>query len=244
MGHARRVAVALLSAVLAAQAYSLDAPATVVNADEVAVVLSGTTIFDDSFDRNITLNGGSGKVVASETNFSDGTPANYFVQGSIPEMTANNGQARFDTANGILIHQPPLNIPLIQNVNLGLLTGTTGAHALTPANTFSAVGLFDLVVPSVVLGTYQFLIGNNTAIPGRILHMRIRETDTGPVLQLQWVDNVAHLNTIMSEVALHKPSSPSLNSSSKSSTTPPTATYSRLHMPLAAAIRSRASTAP
>jgi len=178
---------------------------TVVNADEFAVVRDGATILDDSFNRNTTLNGGSGTPgVPSGTTFSDGTAATYFVQGSIPETTANNGQAQFNTANGFLIHQPPPNIPLIQNVNLGVTTGTdpAGAHALTPAHTFSAIGLFDVAVPSVVLGTYQWYIGNNTNIPGRILHLRVREMDTGPVLQLQLLDNVTHQSTIISEVAL------------------------------------------
>jgi hypothetical protein len=202
-----RLAVALLSAALTAQAaYSLEAAATVVNVDEIAVVKNGTTILDDSFDRNIILNGGSGTVLPSGTTFSDGTPASYFVQGSIPITMANNGHAQFNTANGILIHQPPPNIPLIQNVNLGLLTGTdpSGPHTLTPANTFSAIGLFDVAVPSAVLGTYQFLIGNNggAANPGLILHLRVREMDTGPVLQLQWVDNIHGQNTIIDQVAL------------------------------------------
>jgi hypothetical protein len=204
MRHACSVVVALLSA-LATQAYSLGAAATVVNVDEIAVVRNGATILDDSFNRNITLNGGSGTLgVPSGTTFSDGTPATYFVQGSIPETTANNGQAQLNTANGILVVQPPPNIPLVQRVNVGILTGTdpAGPHALTPVNTFSAVGLFDVAVPSVVLGTYQFLIGNNTAIPGRILHMRVRETDTGPVLQLHWVDNVTGQNTVIGQVAL------------------------------------------
>jgi hypothetical protein len=79
-----------------------------------------------------------------------------------------------------------------------------GPHTLTPANTFKVIGLFDVAVPSVVLGTYQFLIGNNmgAANPGLILHMRIREMDTGPVLQLQWMDNIHGLNTIIDQVAL------------------------------------------
>ena len=55
-----RLAVALLSAAFVSGAYSLDAGATVVNFDEWAVVRDGTMIFDDSFDRNITLDGGSG----------------------------------------------------------------------------------------------------------------------------------------------------------------------------------------
>ena len=110
-----RLAVALLSAAVAVQAaYSLEAAATVVNFDEIAVVKNGTTILDDSFDRNITLAGGNGKVVDSGTTFTDGTPASYFVQGSIPITTANNGQAQFNTANGILIHQPPPSIPLVR----------------------------------------------------------------------------------------------------------------------------------
>jgi hypothetical protein len=84
---------AIVSFVIAAQAYSLDAAATIVNADEFAVVRDGMTIFDDSFNRNIILNGGSGTIVPSGTAFSDGTPATFFVQGSIPETTANNGEA-------------------------------------------------------------------------------------------------------------------------------------------------------
>jgi len=208
MSPARKVAAALLSAAFAAQAYSPDASATVVNADEIAVVKNGTTILDDSFDRNLILNGGNGTVLPSGTTFSDGTPASYFVQGSIPITTANNGQMQVNTANGILIAQPvpPNLVPLIQNVNLGILTGTdpAGPHTLTPTNTFSVIGLFDVAVPSVVLGTYQFLIGNNqgAANPGLILHMRIREMDTGPVLQLQWVDNIHGQNTIIDQVAL------------------------------------------
>ena len=201
-----RLAVALLSAAFVSEAYSTQAAATVVDVNEIAVLRNGTTILDDSFDRNTTLNGGNGTVLPSGTTFSDGTPASYFVQGSIPITTANNGQAQFNTANGILIAQPPPSIPLIRNVNLGLLTGTdpAGPHTLTQATTFSVTGLFDVAVPSVVLGTYQFLIGNNqgAANPGLILHMRIREMDTGPVLQLQWVDNIHGQNTIIDQVAL------------------------------------------
>src|SRR5437879_10742353 len=72
MWHVRGVAVALLSAALVTDAYSLDAAATVVDLDEFAVVRNGTTIFDDSFNRNTTLSGGSGTVLPSGTTFSDG----------------------------------------------------------------------------------------------------------------------------------------------------------------------------
>ena len=96
MSQARGVTLALiLSAALVTQAYSLDASATVVNVDEFAVVQNGTTIFDDSFDRNTTLNGGSGTSLPSGTTFSDGTAANYRVVGSFPKTT---GEQRPGTA--------------------------------------------------------------------------------------------------------------------------------------------------
>jgi hypothetical protein len=201
-----RLAVGLVLAALATEGYSIDAAAFVVNFDEFAVVRDGTTIFDDSFNRNMTLSGGPGTPLPSGTTFSDGTPANYFVQGTIPLTTANNGQAQLNTANGNFIVQPvpPNLVPLIQNVNFSLQTGMnpTGPRTLTPANTFSATGLFDFVVPPVVLGTYQFYLTNNTAIPGRFLHVRVRRLDTGTVLQLQWGDNVSGQSTIISQVAL------------------------------------------
>src|SRR5271165_3386768 len=133
MRDARRVAIALLSAALVTVVYSIDAAADVVNLDEFTVARNGTTIFDDSFNRNTTLNGGSLKVLPSGTTFSDGTAANYAVRGSIPETTANNGQAQLDTANGSIAQ--PFAFPLIQEV-LGILStdsDPTGPHALTPA---------------------------------------------------------------------------------------------------------------
>jgi hypothetical protein len=186
MYHSHRAAVALLSVALVTQAYSIDAAAAVVNVDEFAVARDGTTIFDDSFNRNITLNGGSGTVLPSGTTFSDGTTANYIVQGSILETTANNGQAQLDTAKGRVI-QPVLSLPVIhREVAAGLLTGSdtfAGPHPLTPANTFSVIGLFDLAVPLVVLGRYQVFLTNNTATPGRNIQMQVSQTNTGPVLQ-------------------------------------------------------------
>ena len=89
-----RLTVALLSVAIATQAFSGKAAATIVNLDELDIGRSGTTILDDSFDRNTTSTGGSGRVVPSGASFTDGTPANWFVQGSSPITTANNGQAR------------------------------------------------------------------------------------------------------------------------------------------------------
>ena len=206
MQCAVRTAAVLLSAAFITQAYSRHATATVVNIDEFAVVRNGTTLFDDSFDRNTTLNGGSGATLASGTTFSDSTVASYGVRGSFTESATNNGQAQLNTANGFLIAQPPPSLPLIQKVQGTLQTGTdpAGAQALTPANSFSAIGLFDLAVPSAVSGAaYQIYLTNSTpALQARCLLMGIRQTDTGPMLQLQWCDNIAHQNTIISEIPL------------------------------------------
>jgi hypothetical protein len=205
MCHTRRAAFALLSVALVTQAYPIDAAATVVNVDEFAVVRDGTTIFDDSFDRNIALIGVPGIPVPSGTTFSDGTAANYGVIGSIPETTANNGQAQLNTANGRLIAQPPPSIPLIREVAAGLQTGTdpAGPHALTPANTFSAIGLFDLAVPSVASGKYDVFVTNSTpGSPGRNIQVQVRQTDTGPVLRFMWLNQATGQNTIISEVPL------------------------------------------
>ena len=118
--------------------------------------------------------------------------------------TANNGQAQVNTANGILIAQPPPNIPLLQQVNLGLITGTNSTlpQALTPANTFSAIGLFDVAVPSVLLGRYYFYLGNNTATPGLEVRIQVRQTDTGPVLLFIWLNFATGQNTIIDQVPL------------------------------------------
>jgi hypothetical protein len=193
----------VVSALVIGQVATLPAAASVVNLDEFAVVRDGITIFDDSFNRNITLNA-AGAPVPSGMTFSDGTPANYFLQGSIPETTANNGQAQLNTANGLLVAQPPPFIPLIQQVTAALQTGTnsTGPHALTPANTFSVIGLFDLAVPSVISGQYSLFLTNNTAIPGREIQVRLIQTDTGPALQFRWLDHATNQIKIASQVAL------------------------------------------
>jgi hypothetical protein len=202
-----RLTVALLSGALTTQAaYSLEAAATVVNVNEWAVARNGATILDDSFNRNMTLDGGAGSFVPSGTTFEDdGTPASYFVQGSIPLTTANNGQAQFNTANGILTPQPPPSPPLAL-VNASIFTGTdsSGSHTLTPATTFSTIALFDLAVPSVVSGQYQFYLGNNQgpANPGREVRMPIVETSSGPVLRFVWLDLAHNLRTVINEVSL------------------------------------------
>jgi len=192
-----KFAVALLSVAFVSGAYSLDAGATVVNADEFAVTRNGATLFDDGFNQNTTLIGGSGTVLPPGTNFSDGASASYRVIGSFTETTANNGQALLNTANGFLTGQ-------ILEVAATLRTGTDPSlpHALTSTNTFSAIALFDLAMPSVLLGRYDVFLTNNSAILGRNIQVQLRQTDTGPELRFIWFDQADGLNTVISEVPL------------------------------------------
>jgi hypothetical protein len=165
-------------------------------------VRNGTTIFDDSFDRNIVLNGGAGTFLPSGTTYSDGTVAFYNLRGSIPESTANNGQAQLNTANGFVVSATPPLPPLIQSVRAVLqISNGDPAHGLTPSDTFSVVGLFDVVKPSVVEGAYG--IGLTRAPTGLVvLRARVRETATGPVLQFDWQDSANNQFTLISQVAL------------------------------------------
>jgi len=196
MRQTSKATIALLSVVLAAQAYSPEAAATAVDVDEFGVIRNGTTLFDDGFNQNTTLVGGSGTVLPSGTNFSDGTPASYRVIGSIPETTANNGQARLSTANGFQIGQT-------LETAAALLTGTSASpHALTSTSTFSAIALFDLAAPSVVSGRYDVFLSNNGPTPGRNLQIRLQQTTAGPELRFQLFDFVTNQLAIISEVPL------------------------------------------
>lgn len=183
------------------------AAATVVNADELSVTRNGSVIFDDSFNRNTTLNGGAGTIVPSGTTFSDGSTASYFVRGSIPETTANNGQAILNSANGVLIPQPPPFLPFIQQTNATLETGSlpTQPHALTSTNTFTTKSLFDLSIPSVLNGTYGTYLSDRFAAnadKGNVLEIRLRETASGPVLQFFFGNFITNTDSIITQIAL------------------------------------------
>jgi hypothetical protein len=216
----RPVGSALLTAallVIAPAAESADS----VNADEFEVIRGtattpSTTIFDDSFASGTTLVGGNGTQLPASVTFSDGTTANYFVHGTIPQTTANNGQATLNTANGIVVSQPPPFISAIQTTNAFLQTGTNpaGVHALSPSTSFTVSGLFDLAVPSIALGTYDITLTNRVAANNNManqLELRLRECVagsgqcgalTGPVLQFFWANRVNNTAALIGQVAL------------------------------------------
>jgi hypothetical protein len=189
------------------------AEATEINMDEFSVTLNGSPLFDDSFNQNITLNGGTGSTVASGVNFAGDGPANYFVQGMIPESTANNGQALLNTANGITVTQPDPFFPVIKEVHAFLETGTsaTAARALTQATSFTVTGLYDLSLPNVVGGTDALALTNRYGVNnfmGNLLQIRLRDCSpgiglcgalSGPVVQFVYLNFITNSNTLISE---------------------------------------------
>jgi hypothetical protein len=54
-------------------AVSGTAAATSIHMDEFAVTRNGSLLFDDTFNQNITLNGGIGSIVPSGVSYSDGS---------------------------------------------------------------------------------------------------------------------------------------------------------------------------
>jgi hypothetical protein len=193
--------VSFLSFAAMALAFPNVAAADVFDMDEFALARNGPTIFDDSFNQNMTFSGGAGTFFNSGTDFTGTTiMGRYFVHGTIAETTANAGQAVLDTANGFVETQPDPFIPKIRIDEAFLQTGNI--HAPTPrilnsATTFSVTGLFDLSEPTTVLGTYDVALTNDTpTAPGATLQMRVRELSAGPILQFGWVDKVT--NTFIS----------------------------------------------
>lgn len=160
------------------------AAATSISVDQFYVT-NGPVSFNDTFARNTILTG-NGTPVASGVNFNGGgTPANYVVYGTIPESTANGGQALLDTANGLLTPQPPPFLPMISRVNASLATAAldpTLASALTSSTAFTVTGLFDLAVPSVVGGTSQIFLSSDypqLGVTGSVLALRLRNCVAG-----------------------------------------------------------------
>jgi len=138
------------------------ASADVVNIDNFAVTRDGTPLFNDSFGAGLTFAGGNppGAILPSGQNFSNGTPANYIVIGTLTE-TGNKGI--LNTALGAPINfGPPFGTANLNNIDLQ--TGPpTLPFSLTPNHAFAATALFDLAVPQTLGGFYQLEFSNRVA---------------------------------------------------------------------------------
>jgi hypothetical protein len=190
---------------------------TTVNVDEYRVFRDGIQIFDDSFNSSTALVGGSGTLVPASVGFTNPTAvADYFVRGTIPQTTANSGQATLNTANGVVISQPAPFLSSIQLTSSFLQTGTspTGIRSLTPTTGFTVQGLFDTAVPTTPLGTYDITLTNRVTANAQManqLELRVRDcvagqglcgTLSGPVLQFFWGDFANNTEALITQGAI------------------------------------------
>jgi hypothetical protein len=156
MNH-RPLSICILVTAIVTLGFVRVASADVAVLDNFTVTRDGITIFTDSFGAGLTLAGGNspGTILPSGQNFSNGTPANYNVIGTITE-TGN--KAVLDSAlGGNFFGVAYLN-------GADLQTGPpTSPFSLTPNDVFTTTALYNLSVPSTVGGFYQLELPSSTS---------------------------------------------------------------------------------
>lgn len=165
---------AVIGLVIATLGVPSPASALPVFLDEFSVVKNGAPLFQDSFN--------DGVPPPSAPNFAGGTPASYFVNGTLNEA---NGKVRLDTTGAAIV--PPVGGPalppffferalLLTNRDPGNVTA-----GLKSGDTFSVSGRFDLAVPSVRFQEYSVSLndGTPTNTANDLLRLAVRRTGTG-----------------------------------------------------------------
>jgi hypothetical protein len=142
------------------------ASADVVNLYNLNVALSGdqaitNPVFTDTFSANQVLAGGTGAVLSSGLNYSDGTtPALYRVIGTVTE-TGSSPTVLNTAQGGTFVQSSPGLFPLVRINAVTLLTGQPGSpFALTQTGTFATSALFSVTPPSPTGGFYQVNLSN------------------------------------------------------------------------------------
>ncbi len=207
---------ALVPAALFALGFLKGASADVATMDEFTLTLSGSThVFDDKFSAGLPLVGGAGTALPAGTTFSDGSPAFYFVLGTV---LAGGNKAMLDSTLGEhILGAPPPFFPSFNLNNSDLLTGPPGMpFSLTAHNTFTTTGLFDISVPATPGGFYQLELSGRVASNmgnGDVLSMQVANcapslgapcvgSDTGPFIRLEDANFSNNTGTLIAEVPL------------------------------------------
>ncbi len=167
----------------------------VVDIDHFSLVKNGNSFFVDPF--------GDGVPPPSAPNFPNGTPASYFVGGTIPAGSEANGLLRLNSSNGAVI----VNANGFINHSLAavLLTDvnpTNLVNGLKIDDTFSMTGVFSLV--SNTGPEYSgYGIGFNDGGGGNArrnewdLQLQYSETLAQDVIRFSWQDFDANIiNTL------------------------------------------------
>ena len=164
--------------------------------DDFRVTKNGTLIFDDPFS--------DGVPPPSAPDFTNGTPASYFVSGT---LTESGGKVRLDPVGaaigpGIGINQNFFLERAILLTNVDPLNLTLG---LKNVDTFSVRGLFDLSVPSQRLEAYgiRFNDGTSTNDAEDLLEVAVRRGPDGiDRVQFFNLDAVANTATLLGSFLL------------------------------------------
>jgi hypothetical protein len=144
--------------------------------DEFTVVRNGSPFFSDPF--------ADGSPPPSAPNFVGGSPANYFVEGT---MNETGGKVRLDTVGAAIGPGVAVNIPFF--VERALLLTSIDASAtpgLKSGDTFSVMGRFDVAVPTLSFAFYGIRLHEGTTanpLPNDLLQLAVRKNPTtGEVL--------------------------------------------------------------
>jgi hypothetical protein len=157
--------------------------------DDFSVVKNSALFFQDPF--------ADGVPPPSAPNFPNGSPASYFVNGTLNET---GGKVRLDTAGaasspgiggpGTFLFEQALLLTNIDAANLEL--------GLKSDDTFSVTGIFDLTVPTVNHEYYGLRLADfaTAKLGNDILELAVRRTSTGlDLVQFFRLDQIANTFT-------------------------------------------------
>jgi hypothetical protein len=154
-------------------AAALNVPGPPYFADQFTVMKNGNPFFDDGFT--------DGVPPPSAPDFANGTPASYFVRGTVQEA---GGKVRLDRAGAAIV--PGVGVPIpffLEGARLNTnIDPNDLVLGLKNDDTFSMTGIFDLAVPSQNREFYGVRFTDATGVPNTandLLHLGVRRGADG-----------------------------------------------------------------
>jgi hypothetical protein len=127
--------------------------------DEFSVTKNSTPLFNDLFNNGMPPPSGGPNLISGGT-------LSYVIFGTMlgPELntTPSPGKLTLDSSGGLVDTNPPGLSFLEQRATLNTDTTPGGTLGLRPTSTFSATGVFDLIIPSVPLSGYGVRFNEGT----------------------------------------------------------------------------------
>jgi hypothetical protein len=167
--------------------------------DSFEVIKNGSSLFLDSFDDGAAPP--SAPAVAS-SNFSGGTAA-YLTQGTLGPESA--GKLTMDSSGAVVVFNFEENaFRAVQRARLNTAIGTNINNGLRSDDTFSVVGIFDLILPDIQERYGIRLTDAAGGVEGSdILTLTVtRRLDGNLAIQFRDVDDPANTNTLIDQALL------------------------------------------